>query len=135
MYLKIPNELLYYLYPKPSQLFMAVTVFIDDFFMILKIIKKHSEEIELFANPFNPFFMSAKFANCFFSSRRRCWRNIESMFFRSDNNRKMTFIHNILNIFVSRHHLLFCLFVIHNWAQVNFCIPLLIYDLFCSIFG
>jgi len=31
MYLKIPNELLYYLYPNASQLFMAVTVFTDNF--------------------------------------------------------------------------------------------------------
>jgi hypothetical protein len=36
MYLKIPNELLYNLYPNPSQLFMAVTVFIDDFYYFIK---------------------------------------------------------------------------------------------------
>jgi hypothetical protein len=36
MHLKIPNELLYYLYKIASQLFMAVTVFTDEILNILK---------------------------------------------------------------------------------------------------
>jgi hypothetical protein len=64
MHLKIPNELLYYLYPIASQLRMAVTVFIDEFYDF-KNHKKHSEEIELFANPFNLFYVNTDIFDIF----------------------------------------------------------------------